>query len=61
MALMATRDLGAVQASLGHGSQKITEGYAKNVALLESGTAEKTASLLHSINKFRMKFPKIAH
>ncbi len=45
MALLATRDIGSVQAALGHSSQQMTEKYAKNVALLESGTAEKAASL----------------
>jgi hypothetical protein len=42
---MASRDIGSVQAALGHKSQQMTEKYAKNVAMLESGTAEKTASL----------------
>lgn len=46
LALMATHDLGGVQAALGHKSQKMTEKYAKNVALLRSETAEKTASFL---------------
>lgn len=46
LALLATRDLASVQASLGHKTQAMTEKYAKNVALLESGTAEKTAALL---------------
>ena len=45
MALLATRDLSSVQASLGHKSRDITEKYAKAVALLSSGTAEKTASI----------------
>ena len=46
MALLATRDLSSVQASLGHKSREITERYAKAVALLNSGTAEKTAAVL---------------
>ncbi len=46
MALMATRDLPAVQASLGHTSIKTTEKYAKTVALLQADTGEKTARLL---------------
>lgn len=46
MAVLATRDIGAVQASLGHKSRDQTEKYAKNIALLESGVAEKTAKLL---------------
>lgn len=45
MALFATRDLTSVQASLGHRSREVTEKYAKAVALLNSGTAEKTAAL----------------
>ncbi len=45
-ALMATRDLNGVQAALGHASQRMTEKYAKNVALLHSQTAEKTAEFL---------------
>lgn len=45
IAYMATRDLSAVQASLGHKSYKITERYAKAVALLNRGTAEKTAEI----------------
>ena len=45
MALMATRDLSAVQASLGHTDQKMTQRYAKAVALLNSETAEKTAKI----------------
>lgn len=40
---MATKDIGAVQASLGHKSYKVTERYAKIVAHLNRGTAEKTA------------------
>lgn len=43
IAYLATRDLSAVQASLGHKSYKVTERYAKAVALLNRGTAEKTA------------------
>jgi integrase len=46
LAMMATRDIGSVQASLGHKTQAMTEKYAKNIALLHSGTAEKTAALL---------------
>lgn len=45
MALMATKDLSAVQASLGHKSYKVTERYAKAVALLNRETNEKTAKL----------------
>ena len=46
LALMATRDLSAVQASLGHRSRVITEKYAKTVAMLSSDTADKTADLI---------------
>jgi integrase len=46
LALMATGNLGGVQAALGHKTQQMTERYAKNVSLLQSGTAEKAASLL---------------
>ena len=42
MALIATRDLSSVQASLGHTSSRITEKYAKVIALLNRNTAEKT-------------------
>jgi integrase len=47
MAMLATRDIASVQASLGHKTQAMTERYAKNVALLHSGTAEKTAALMN--------------
>ena len=42
MALIATRDISSVQASLGHTSSRMTEKYAKVVALLNRETAEKT-------------------
>ena len=42
MALIATKDLPSVQASLGHSSVKMTERYAKVIALLNRDTAEKT-------------------
>jgi hypothetical protein len=42
-----TRDFAGVQASLGHKSQAMTERYAKSVAVLQSGTAEKTAALFN--------------
>lgn len=45
IALLATKDIGAVQASLGHKSYKVTEKYAKIIAHLNRGTAEKTALL----------------
>lgn len=43
IALYATRDISAVQASLGHTSSQMTERYAKVIALLSRTTAEKTA------------------
>jgi integrase len=51
MALFATRDLTSVQASLGHKSRDVTEKYAKAVALLSSGTAEKTANVFGLVVK----------
>lgn len=47
LAMMATRDIGSVQASLGHKSQAMTQRYAKTIALLQSQTAEKTAALMN--------------
>ena len=46
IALMATKDISAVQASLGHTEIKMTQRYAKTVALLSSETGEKTASAI---------------
>ena len=46
LALMTTKNLSAVQASLGHSEQRTTQVYAKTVALLSSETGEKTASLI---------------
>ena len=40
IALMETRDISAVQASLGHTEIKMTQRYAKTVALLSSKTGE---------------------
>ncbi len=45
MALMATKSLSAVQASLGHKDQAMTQRYAKVVALINSDMAEKTAQM----------------
>lgn len=47
MALYATRDISAVQASLGHASTRMTEKYAKVIALLSRNTAEKTAKVFN--------------
>ncbi len=46
IALMATNNLSAVQASLGHSAQKTTQVYAKTVALLNSKTGEETSSVI---------------
>lgn len=46
MMLLATKNLSAVQANLGHRSQKITERYAKAVAALQTTDADKTAALI---------------
>ena len=46
IALMETKNLSAVQASLGHTEQRMTQKYAKTVALLSSETGEKTASAI---------------
>ena len=49
-ALMATRDISSVQASLGHTSSRMTERYAKVVALLNRETAQKTAEFFDIFN-----------
>ena len=46
IALMETKNLSAVQASLGHTEVRMTQKYAKTVALLSSETGEKTASAI---------------
>ena len=46
IALMTTKNLSAVQASLGHTEQRTTQKYAKTVALLSSDVAEKTSSAI---------------
>ena len=46
IALMETKNLSAVQASLGHTEIKMTQKYAKAIALLSSETGEKTASAI---------------
>ena len=46
IALMETKNLSAVQASLGHTEIKMTQRYAKTVALLSSETGEKTSSVI---------------
>ena len=52
MALIATRDLSAVQASLGHTKAKMTQRYAKVVALLDKSTAEKTTQAFNLFEAF---------
>ena len=49
-ALMATREISSVQASLGHTSSRMTERYAKVVALLNRETAQKTAEFFDIFN-----------
>ena len=46
MALMGTKNLSAVQASLGHTQQRMTQRYAKAIALLNSDIGEKTSAIL---------------
>ena len=46
IALMETKNISAVQASLGHTEMKMTQRYAKTVALLSSETGEKTSSAI---------------
>ena len=56
MMLMATGNLSAVQANLGHRSQRVTERYAKAVAALRSGDADKTAAIMRlPFGKSQMK------
>ena len=51
MALIATRDLSSVQASLGHTDMKVTQQYAKVIALLSRDTAEKTTKAFNLFSK----------
>ena len=46
IALMETKNLSAVQASLGHTEVRMTQRYAKTVALLSSEAGEQTASAI---------------
>ena len=55
MALIATRDISAVQASLGHTEAKMTQRYAKVVALLDKSTAEKTTQAFNLFGDFSKK------
>ncbi len=47
MMLLATGSMAAVQANLGHGSQRESERYAKAVAALQTADADKTAAIIH--------------
>ena len=49
-ALMATQNISAVQAALGHTSSKMTEKYAKVIALLDKKVAEKTTQFFDIFN-----------
>ena len=51
MALIATKDLSSVQASLGHASSHMTERYAKVVALLDRNIAQKTTKAFNLFNR----------
>ena len=50
-ALMATQNISAVQATLGHTSSKMTERYAKVIALLDKRVAEKTTQFFDIFGK----------
>ena len=50
-ALMATQNISAVQASLGHSSSRMTERYAKVTALLDNNIAERTAEFFNIFDK----------
>lgn len=50
-ALMATKNISAVQATLGHASSKMTERYAKVIALLDKKVVEKTTKFFDILNK----------
>ena len=51
MALMGTNNLSAVQVSLGHTQQAVTQKYAKAVALLSSDIGEQTSAILFKTAK----------
>ena len=50
-ALIATQNISAVQACLGHSSSRMTEKYAKVIALLDNDIAEKTAEFFDIFDK----------
>ena len=50
-ALQATNSLSAVQATLGHTSSRMTERYAKVIALLDKSVVEKTSKFFDIFNK----------
>ena len=43
---MASRDLSAVQAAMGHKDIRETQGYAKTVALVDGEASKKTAAFI---------------
>ena len=51
MALMGTKNLFAVQATLGHTEQRTTQRYVKAVALVSSDIGEKTSSMIFKTAK----------
>ena len=51
MALMGTKNLSAVQATLGHTEQRTTQRYAKAVALVSSDIGEKTSAMIFKTAK----------
>ena len=51
MALMGTKNLSAVQATLGHTEQRTTQRYAKAVALVSSDIGEKTSAMIFQTAK----------
>ena len=55
IALMGTKNLSAVQTSLGHSEQRTTQVYAKTVALLSSKTGEKTADIIFKNSQLFLK------
>ena len=59
MALIATKNLSSVQASLGHTSSRMTERYAKVVALLDRDIAQKTTKAFNLFGNEREESLKL--
>ena len=59
MALIATKNLSSVQASLGHTSSRMTERYAKVVALLDRDIAQKTTKAFNLFGSEREESLKL--